>query len=90
MADHDIDICDDWNGCQGNKVTWTNNTGADCIISQGSTPWPFKEGPPIPATGSIPPGGTASAHLKNPLRNGKYSYEVDCCMDEAQKTVTVP
>jgi len=89
MADHNIGICDDWNGIQGSKVTWTNNTGANCIISQDGT-WPFRDGPPIPATGSIPPGGTASTHLKNPLADGTYSYQVDCCTDAAQKTVTVP
>ena len=91
MADHSVDICDDWNGSQGNKVTFTNNTDADCIISQdGSNTWPFKDGPPIPATGSIPPGGTVSTHLNNPLANGRYNYQVDCCADETQKTVTVP
>ena len=91
MADHEIDICDDWNGSQGNKVTWTNNTGADCIISQnGNNTWPFKDGPPIPATGCIPPGGTASTHLKNPLPNGTYTYGVNCCTDATPKTVTVP
>ena len=90
MADHKIKICDDWNGSQGSKVTWTNNTGANCVISQAGHTWPFKDGPPIPATGSIPPGGTASTHLKNPLRNGRYSYEVDCCTDKTPKTVTVP
>ena len=88
----DINICDDWHGSQGNKVTWTNNTGTSCIISQdGSNTWPFKDGPPIPTTGlPIPNGGTASTHLKNPLPNGTYSYQVDCCKDLAQKTVTVP
>jgi hypothetical protein len=91
MADHKIGICDDWHGNQGDKVTWTNNTDANCKISQnGSNTWPFRDGSPIPATGSIPPGGTASAHLKNPLSNGTYGYEVDCCKNEVQKTVTVP
>jgi hypothetical protein len=62
MADHDIDICDDWNGSQGNNVTWTNNTGAGLHHQPGrQQPWPFKDGPPIPATGSIPPGGWRSA-----------------------------
>lgn len=84
-------ICDDWNGTQGSKVTFKNNTTSNCIISQdGSNPWPFRDGPPIPATGSIPPGGTASTHLKNPLANGAYHYQVDCCANETQKTVTVP
>lgn len=95
MADHNIKICENWNGSQGDKVTWTNNTNANCKISQGgSGPWPFREGPPIPTTGSIPPsippGGTASAHLKQPLSNGAYNYEVNCCLTESLKTVTVP
>ncbi len=91
MADHEVNICDDWNGSQGNKVTFINNTDADCIISQdGTNPWPFNDGPPIPLTGSIPPGGTAVTHLKNPLGNGNYTYQVDCCEDEIPKTVTVP
>ena len=89
MADHCVNICDDWNGSQGDKVTFTNNTGANCKISKAGH-WPFTDGPPIPATGSIPPGGTASTYLKNPLANGRYNYEVDCCTDKTQKTVTVP
>jgi hypothetical protein len=91
MADHSVNICNDWNGSQGNKVTFTNNSGAACIIDQDdNNTWPFKDGPPIPATGSIPPGGTISTHLKNPLPDGSYTYVVDCCRDETPKTVTVP
>ena len=77
MADHQVCICDDWNGSQGNKVTFDNNTGGPCSITQdGTNTWPFKDGPPLPATGSIPSGGTLGTHLKNPLANGTYSYNV--------------
>ncbi len=89
--DHSVNICNDWNGGQGNKVTFTNNTGEDCTITQdGTNPWPFKDGPPLPTTGSIPNGGTVTTHLKNPLADGTYTYSVDCCDDETPKTVTVP
>jgi len=90
MGDHNVDICNDWNGSQGDKVTFLNTTQKNCIISQEGNTWPFKEGPPIPATGSIPPGGTATAHLKKPLANGKYPYDVDCCKSDTPKNVTVP
>jgi hypothetical protein len=92
-TDHAVNICDDWNGSQGDKVTWTNTTQGNCIISQdGSNTWPFREGPPIPASGSIAPGGEASAHLKNKneLPDGSYTYGVDCCANATPKTVTVP
>jgi len=91
MADHTINVCDDWNGSQGNKVTFTNNSGQGCVISQdGSNTWPFKDGPPLPATGSIPNGGTLVTHLKNPLANNTYTYGVSCCANQVPKTVTVP
>lgn len=91
MADHTVDVCDDWNGSQGNKVTFVNNTDSPCVITKDSaSAWPFKDGPPLPATGSIAPGGTLVTHLKNPLADGPYTYDVSCCDDEVPKTVTVP
>lgn len=91
MADHTVDVCDDWNGSQGNKVTFVNNTDADCVISQdGGNTWPFKDGPPLPLTGSIAPGGTLVTHLKNPLTDDTYTYEVSSCDDATPKSVTVP
>lgn len=91
MADHSVDVCNDWNGAQGNKVTFTNNSGGPCIIEQdGTNTWPFKDGPPLPTTGSCPNGGTIVTHLKNPLPDGSYTYAVDACSDETPKTVTVP
>ena len=91
MADHTVYVCNDWNGNQGDKVTFVNNTQANCKITQaGKNPWPFKEGPPIPAKGSIAPGASQDAHLKNPLKNGKYPYDVDCCPNRTPKNVTVP
>ena len=91
MADHTVDICNDWNGNKGDKVTLVNNTQRNCIISQdnGNT-WPFKDGPPIPASGSIPPGGSATTHLKKSLADGRYPYQVDCCRSQTPKNVTVP
>ena len=90
MADHTVDICNDWNGSEGDKVTFVNNTPKNCVITPEGNNWPFKEGPRIPATGSIPPGGTATAHLKKPLANGVYPYDVDCCKGQTPKNVTVP
>lgn len=91
MADHEVEICNDWNGSQGNKVTFENNTGGDCSIDQdGTNTWPFKDGPPLPATGSIPDGGTLVTHLKNPLADGTYTYVVNGCDDMVPKSVTVP
>jgi hypothetical protein len=34
MAEYKVNICDNWNGIQDGKVTFTNNTGADCQITQ--------------------------------------------------------
>ena len=91
MADHRQPICENWHGNQGDKVTFVNNTTASCVIRQHlSDPWPFTEGPPIPATGSISPGGTEPTHLKNPLGNGPHYYEVDGCKNRTPKNVTVP
>jgi hypothetical protein len=91
MADHSVDICNDWHGSQGNKVTFTNNSGANCVITKdGSNTWPYKDGPPLPATGSCPNGGTIVTHLKNPLANGGYTYSVSGCSNMVPKTVTVP
>lgn len=90
MADHEVDICNDWNGSQGNKVTFINNTDGPCTIEAGSDEWPFKNGPPLPTTGSCPAGGTIVTHLKNPLADGQYTYEVDGCNNATPKTVTVP
>jgi len=91
MAHHDVDICDDWNGSQGNKVTFDNDTDGPCTITQdGTNTWPFKDGPPLPATGSIPAGGTLVTHLKNPLADGTYTYVVNGCDDALPKNVTVP
>ena len=92
MADHDVDICNNWNGNQGDKVTFINNTKSSCIITQKGNIWPFKDGPPLPLPpeGSIPSGGTYTTHLKTPLKNGHYPYNVDCCPTEMPKTVTVP
>ena len=91
MGDHKVEICNDWNGNKGDKVTFENITTSNCTITQAGKFWPFKEGPPIPTDGkSIPPGGTADAHLKNNLADGKYSYNVDCCTDKTPKNVTVP
>jgi hypothetical protein len=92
MADHTEDICNDWHGKQGDKVTFVNSTSGYCTITQdGKNTWPFKEGPPIPIDGNpIIPGGTATAHLKNPLKDGTYTYDVDCCKNQTPKNVTVP
>jgi hypothetical protein len=91
MADHDVDICNDWNGSKGDKVTFENNSGNSCTITQnGTNSWPFKEGPPLPATGSIPPGGTLVVHLANHLADGSYSYMVNGCDNMTPKIVTVP
>jgi hypothetical protein len=88
MADHDVDVCNDWNGQQGDKVTFINNTGMACTISADKdTTWPFKNASPLP---TIPPGGTTTTHLKTPLGNGKYPYSVSCCKDKVPKVVTVP
>jgi hypothetical protein len=91
MGDHTIDICNDWNGNKGDKVTFVNGTDKNCVITQeGASPWPFKDGPPIPTTGSIPPGGSATTHLKKSLADGTYPYDVDCCKSQVPKNVTVP
>ena len=87
MADHTVNVCDDWNGSQGNKVTFVDNTGSPCNISQdGTNIWPFKDASPLP---TIPAGASGITHLKNPLANGSYTYSVDCCSNQP-KVVTVP
>ena len=92
MADHTTNVCEDWNGSKGNKVTFLNPSAAICCISQipGST-WPFRDPSPItvPAGTSVSPG-TASTHLDNQLKDGTYKYDVDCCQNDMAKSVTVP
>lgn len=87
MAHHEIDVCNDWNGQQGDRVKFINNTGMACTISQEEgTTWPFKDGPDL----TMPAGGTKTTHLKTPLKNGKYPYSVNSCKDKVPKVVTVP
>lgn len=88
MADHTEDVCNDWHGAQGDKVTFVNSTQMRCTIKQETgTVWPFKDGPPLP---TIDAGKSITTHLKNPLKNDKYPYSVDCCKDKVPKVVTVP
>ena len=86
MADHKIDVCNDWNGSKGDKVTFINNTKGYCKITQSGPTWPFRDGPPL----KIDPGKSVDTHLKNDLPDNKYPYEVDCCADKVPKYVTVP
>lgn len=88
MADHTVNVCDDWNGSQGNKVTFVNNTSGPCTISaRANSTWPFKDPSPLP---TIPAGSSISTHLDNPLADGKYPYHVEGCSNMVPKTVTVP
>jgi hypothetical protein len=88
MANHDVNVCDDWTGSADDSVTFTNNKATTCNIQSGSTVWPFTSGPPI----TIAAGGNASTSLKTSLTRGNYSYTVDCCGAGPlnQKGVTVP
>ena len=92
MADHTVNVCDSWNGGQGNKVTFQNTTASVCNISEKpNTTWPFKAASPISVpAGSIGNPGTTATHLKNPLADGIYPYNVDCCTSGMAKSVTVP
>jgi hypothetical protein len=88
MADHKVDVCNDWNGAQGDKVTFINNTQMPCKIDrEHGTTWPFNEGPPLP---TIAAGASIDAHLDKQLKDGKYPYSVSCCKDRVPKVVTVP
>ncbi len=87
MATHNVGVCNSWNGSQGDQVNFTNPSATQtCNISQsGNNTWPFTDSSPF----AVPPGG-ATTYLKNPLPNAIYYYDVDCCTDMSQKTVTVP
>ncbi len=84
-----IGVCNSWSGTQGSQVNFTNPTATTTcnITAVASSTWPFTDGPPL----AVPPGG-ATTYLKsaNALPNGTYYYEVDCCTDATQKSVTVP
>jgi hypothetical protein len=92
MADHTINVCDSWNGSEGNKVTFQNSTSSVCNITQlPNTTWPFRDASPIQVpAGSLTAPGTKSTHLNNHLANGTYAYNVDCCISGMSKSVTVP
>ena len=86
MAVHNVEVCNNWNGSPGDQVNFsTPSAGTTCNITQVGNEWPFTDGPPLQVTGT---GKTT--YLKNPLPNAVYPYNVDCCTNLSQKSVTVP
>jgi hypothetical protein len=87
MTVHNVGVCNNWNGSPGDQVNFTTpSANTTCNITQSGT-WPFTDGPPL----QVPPAGKTT-YLKpaNELPNATYNYNVDCCTNLSQKSVTVP
>jgi hypothetical protein len=81
-----VGVCNSFHGSPGDQVNFaTPSPTTTCNITQAANnTWPFTDGPPI----SVPPAG-ATTHIAN-LPNSVYRYNVDCCLDLSQKTLTIP
>lgn len=86
-----IRVCDDdnWHMKPGEQFLWKNHTDKTCKITEDKGypgKWPFTS-----ASYQVPPGQEVPGQAKNPLSNGTYVYDVDCCEKETMpKNVLVP
>ena len=79
------DVCNDFHAKHDETVHFTNASGVDCELKQGTTDWPFTDSAPF----KVPIGGSKTK-VKADLPNGKYDYIPSCCTVLVQKSVTVP
>ena len=86
MAVIDVGVCNSFHGSPGDQVNFsTPSSTTTCNITQVGNTWPFTDGPPLQVT---PAGKTT--YIKSGLPNAVYPYEVDCCTNLTQKTLTIP
>jgi hypothetical protein len=80
-------VCNSFHGSCGDQVNFsTPSATTTCNITQdGSSTWPFTDGPPL----QVPPRGQTT-YIKSDLPNAVYTYNVDCCTDLSKKTLTIP
>jgi len=54
MADHEVNICNDWNGNQGNKVTFTTRGQIASLAKTTTTPGRLQMVHPFPRRDRFP------------------------------------
>jgi hypothetical protein len=77
-------MCSDFTANTGDIVAWQQIPPAGCQVTKGTTAWPFNVPYPI----SLTP--VANVQIKIAVGQGVYHIVVECCANEAIKTVTVP
>lgn len=81
------DVCSSFHAKHDEAVNFTNGTGKDCQLTQGTTDWPFTDPPPFKVLVS---GSKTKVKSKADLPDGTYYYIPSCCKDLMPKSVTVP
>jgi hypothetical protein len=77
-------ICSDFTANTGDIVAWQQIPTAGCQVTKGLTAWPFNVAYPINLT------PVSNTQIKIAVGQGHYQIVVECCANEALKTVTVP
>jgi hypothetical protein len=81
------DVCNDFHAKHDETVHFTNASGMDCELKQGTTDWPFTDSAPF----KVPIGGSKTkVKSKADLKDGTYYFIPSCCLDVMPKSVTVP
>jgi hypothetical protein len=79
-------ICNNFSGSPGDTVQWQQVPASGCKISQdGTKTWPFTPGPPI---NNVLTAGTIKIRTDLPTTQ-TYYFVVECCVNEATKSVYV-
>lgn len=79
-------ICSSFSAAPGDTVQWQQVPSSGCKISQaGTNPWPFNPGPPI---NNVNTAGTITIKFGLPTTS-IYYFNVECCANEATKSVSI-
>jgi hypothetical protein len=79
-------ICNSFSAAPGDTVQWQGVPAVGCKISQdGTHTWPFDKGPPI---NNVNTAGTIKIKTDLPATI-TYYFNVECCANEATKSVYV-
>jgi hypothetical protein len=78
------DMCSDFTANTDDIVAWQKIPPLGCQVTKGTTAWPFNVPYPI----SLTP--VSNVQIKIAVGQGVYHIVVECCTNEAIKTVTVP
>jgi hypothetical protein len=81
-----VGVCNSFHGSPGDQVNFsTPSSTTTCTITQSGNVWPFTDASPL----VVPPAGKTT-YIRSGLPNSVYPYNVDCCTDLSQKTLTIP